>query len=90
MGFQEIEERKIKPSILPLYPHFSAISLWIDCKSGPVREGIFPSLILTFFFLFFCFFSSRASKKGTGAILPSLIFQIFPTNPLIQAVWILR
>ena len=50
MGFQEIEERKIKPSILPLYPHFSAISLWIDCKSGPVREGIFPSLILTFFF----------------------------------------
>ena len=86
MGFQEIEERKIKPSILPLYPHFSAISLWIDCKSGPVREGIFPSLILTFFF----FSSSRASKKGTGAILPSLIFQIFPTNPLIQAIWILR
>ena len=85
MGFQEIEERKIKPSILPLYPHFSAISLWIDCKSGPVREGIFPSLILTS-----SFFPSRASKKGTGAILPSLIFQIFPTNPLIQAVWILR
>ena len=56
MGFQEIEERKIKPSILPLYPHFSAISLWIDCKSGPVREGIFPSLILTFFFSVFLFF----------------------------------